>query len=71
MNTVASKVRLDPTTFSVVWNKLQYLAEQVGEKILYSTQSFVTAMARDLGESILDARGQMVIAGNSAPACPS
>jgi len=59
--------RIDPTTFSVVWNKLQYLAEQVGEKILYSTQSFVTAMARDLGESILDVRGQMVIAGNSAP----
>jgi N-methylhydantoinase B len=63
----ATPPRIDPTTFSVVWNKLQYLAEQVGEKILYSTQSFVTAMARDLGQSILDKQGQMVIAANSAP----
>ena len=45
----APRADIDPITFSVVWNKLQYLAEQVGEKVLYSTQSFVTALARDLG----------------------
>jgi hypothetical protein len=48
-------------------NKLQYLAAQVGEKVLYSTQSFVTALARDLGQSILDPRGKIVVAASSAP----
>src|SRR3974377_2426387 len=66
-NPARSKGRIDPTTFSVVWNKLQYLAEQVGEKVLYSTQSFVTAMARDLGQSILDKQGRIVIAASAAP----
>ena len=64
---VAQRSGLDPITFSVVWNKLQYLAAQVGEKILYSTQSFVTALARDLGQSILDPRGKIVVAASSAP----
>lgn len=58
---------IDPITFSVVWNKLQYLTEQVGEKVLYSTQSFVTALARDLGQSILDTSGKIVVAASSAP----
>jgi N-methylhydantoinase B len=63
----AARADIDPITFSVVWNKLQYLAEQVGEKVLYSTQSFVTALARDLGQSILDPRGKIVVAASSAP----
>lgn len=58
---------LDPTTLSVIWNKLEYLAQQVGERVLYSTQSFVTALARDLGQSILDTNGKIVIAASSAP----
>lgn len=58
---------IDPTTFAVVWNKLEYLAAQVGEKVLYSTQSFVTALARDLGQTILDKNGKIVIAAASAP----
>jgi N-methylhydantoinase B len=63
----APRADIDPITFSVVWNKLQYLAEQVGEKVLYSTQSFVTALARDLGQSMLDTRGKIVVAASSAP----
>ena len=63
----AAKSGIDPITFSVVWNKLQYLTAQVGEKVLYSTQSFVTALARDLGQSILDPRGKIVVAASAAP----
>lgn len=63
----APKVDIDPITFSVVWNKLQYISAQVGEKVLYSTQSFVTALARDLGQSILDTNGKIVVAASSAP----
>lgn len=62
-----ARADIDPITFSVVWNKLQYLTAQVGEKILYSTQSFVTALARDLGQSILDADGRIVVAASAAP----
>jgi hypothetical protein len=51
---------IDPTTFSVVWNKFDYIVEQIGQKILYSTQSFVTACVRDLGQTLLDAKGQIV-----------
>ena len=66
-NRVAAKSAINPITFSVVWNKLQYLTAQVGEKVLYSTQSFVTALARDLGQSILDPRGKIVVAASAAP----
>jgi hypothetical protein len=45
---------IDPTTFSVVWNKIDYIVDQIGQKVLYSTQSFVTALARDLGQTFLD-----------------
>jgi N-methylhydantoinase B len=63
----ATRADIDPITFSVVWNKLQYLTAQVGEKVLYSTQSFVTALARDLGQSILDIDGRIVVAASAAP----
>jgi N-methylhydantoinase B len=63
----SSAADIDPITFSVVWNKLEYLTAQIGEKILYSTQSFVTALARDLGQTILDARGKIVVAATAAP----
>lgn len=58
---------LDPTTFSVVWNKIDYIVEQIGEKVLYSTQSFVTALARDLGQTFLSARGEIVSAASYLP----
>ncbi len=67
----ATKTRLtrdiDPTTFSVVWNKFDYIVEQVCEKVLYSTQSFVTALVRDLGASLQDARGCIVVTSAHLP----
>ena len=66
-NEVTTIAGVDPTTFSVVWNKLQYLTYQIGEKILYSTQSFVTALAKDLGQTILDCDGRIVTAAQYAP----
>ena len=58
---------IDPTTFSVVWNKLEYITEQMGEKILYSTQSFVTAQARDVGQTFLNTNGKIVSAASYLP----
>jgi N-methylhydantoinase B len=59
---------IDPTTFSVVWNKFDYIVEQIGQKILYSTQSFVTALVRDLGQTLLDSNGRIVSAATFLPA---
>ncbi len=58
---------VDPTTFSVIWNKFEYLADQIGQKILYSTQSFVTANARDLGQTLLNKAGKIVVASAYLP----
>ncbi len=58
---------IDPTTFSVVWNKFDYIVEQIGQKILYSTQSFVTALVRDLGQTLLDSKGRIVSATTFIP----
>jgi N-methylhydantoinase B/oxoprolinase/acetone carboxylase alpha subunit len=58
---------IDPTTFSVVWNKFDYTVEQIGQKILYSTQSFVTALVRDLGQTLLDSKGRIVSAATFLP----
>lgn len=65
-NTVANKERhLDATTYAVVTNKFEFVIKENLEKILYSTQSFVTANARDLGASLMNAEGQMVCAASS------
>ena len=32
---------LDPTTLSVVWNRLESLLDESGEKVLHATQSYV------------------------------
>ena len=58
---------IDPTTFAVIWNKFEYLAEQMGQKILYSTQSFVTANARDLGQTMLTKNGKIIVAASYLP----
>jgi N-methylhydantoinase B len=59
--------KIDPTTYSVVWNKIDYIVDQIGQKVLYSTQSFVTALARDLGQTFLNAQGEIVSAASYLP----
>lgn len=51
---------VDPTTFSVVWNKFESILDEVGEKVLHATQSFPMQNVRDLGQVLLDAQGQFV-----------
>jgi N-methylhydantoinase B len=53
---------IDPTTFSVVWNKFESLLDESGEKVLHGTQSFVLALVRDFGLALLDPQGQIVAA---------
>ena len=55
-------VGIDPTTFSVVWNRLESLLDESGEKVLHATQSYVLALVRDFGLSWLNPRGEIVAA---------
>ncbi len=59
---------LDPTTLSVVWSRIENILDEVGEKVLHATQSFVMANARDLGSALLDAEGQLVAVAAYIPA---
>ncbi len=58
---------LDPTTYAVVWSKLEYLTQQVGSTLLFGAQSFVTANVRDLGVTISNIRGDIVTAAAFIP----
>lgn len=53
---------VDPITYSVVWNKLESLLDDCGEKIMHATQSYVLALVRDFGLSWLSPRGEIVAA---------
>ena len=53
---------LDPTTLSVVWNRLESLLDESGEKVLHATQSYVLALVRDFGLCWLDPEGEIVVA---------
>ena len=53
---------IDPTTFAVVWNRLESLLDECGEKVLHATQSYVLALVRDFGLSWLNPQGEIVAA---------
>lgn len=61
MNTGTKKSVIDPITLSVVWNKLQNITRETGERIMHSAQSFVMANARDLGIVLLNDKGKILI----------
>ncbi len=51
---------VDPTTLSVVWSRFESILDEMGEKVLHATQSFVMANVRDLGQVLLDPQGHIV-----------
>lgn len=51
---------VDPTTLSVVWNRFESILDEIGEKVMHATQSFVMANVRDLGQVLLDPKGEIV-----------
>ena len=58
---------LDPTTLSVVWNRLDHVLAEMGEKILHATQSFVMALVRDMGQCFLNPQGEIVAVASYLP----
>ncbi|MFH1650733.1 MAG: hydantoinase B/oxoprolinase family protein [Chloroflexota bacterium] len=55
-----TKAVIDPTTLSVVWNRLNIINLEMGERIIRASQSYVMALGRDLGPVLLDARARFV-----------
>lgn len=62
-----AQAAVDPTTLSVVWNKLEHVMTEMGEKILHATQSFVMALVRDLGQCMLNPQGEIVAIATYLP----
>ncbi len=62
-----SRSEVDPTTLSVVWNKLDHVLAEMGEKILHATQSFVMALVRDMGQCLLNPQGEIVAVASYLP----
>ncbi len=60
MTGIGTTSTVDPTTLSVVWNRLDQILTEIGEKVLHATQSFVMANVRDLGQSFLNRDGELV-----------
>ena len=51
---------VDPITLSVVWNRLLTITRECGERVVHSSQSFVMALARDLGPVLLTPQAEIV-----------
>lgn len=59
-NEVEKATTVDPITLSVIWNRLLTVTRECGERVGHSSQSFVMAMARDLGPVILTPEAEIV-----------
>ena len=55
-----TEMRVDPITLSVIWNRLDSLCDEAGERVIFAAQSFVMGNARDLGTTFLDEKGRFV-----------
>jgi N-methylhydantoinase B len=62
-----NQAAIDPTTFSVVWNRFENILDNCGEKILHGAQSFVMGLARDFGQGLLNPRGEVIAACGYMP----
>lgn len=58
---------IDPVTFSVVWNGLVSIAEEMGSALRRSAYSLGVREGRDFSTALFDARGRLVAQGNFSP----
>ena len=58
---------IDPITFSVVWNGLVSIAEEMGTALRRSAYSLGVREGRDFSTALFDAQGRLVAQGNFSP----
>ena len=58
---------IDPVTFSVVWNGLVSIAEEMGTALRRSAYSLGVREGRDFSTALFDAQGTLIAQGNFSP----
>ena len=58
---------IDPITFSVVWNGLVSISEEMGTALRRSAYSLGVREGRDFSTALFDAQGRLVAQGNFSP----
>ena len=58
---------IDPVTFSVVWNGLVSIAEEMGTALRRSAYSLGVREGRDFSTALFDAQGRLIAQGNFSP----
>ena len=58
---------IDPVTFSVVWNGLVSIAEEMGTALRRSAYSLGVREGRDFSTALFDAKGRLIAQGNFSP----
>jgi len=59
-NKAGKASRVDPTTLSVVGSRFESILDEIGERVLHASQSFVMSVIRDMGQVILNPQGEIV-----------
>jgi N-methylhydantoinase B len=57
----------DPVVLPVIWNRLQTMVKICGERVMYSAQSPLMALARDLGPALMSPEGDLVSTSDFLP----
>ena len=60
-------VVVDPAVLPVVWNRLVTMIQVCGERVMYSAQSPLMALARDLGPALLTPEGDLICTADFLP----
>jgi N-methylhydantoinase B len=63
----SSIASVDQTILPVVWNRLVTMLQVCGERVMYSAQSPLMALARDLGPALLTQEGDLVCTADFLP----
>jgi N-methylhydantoinase B len=58
---------VSPVTLAVVWNRMLASVHDCGERVMYSAQSMIMALARDLGPVIVSTEGDIVFSADFQP----
>jgi N-methylhydantoinase B len=58
---------VDPAVLPVVWNRLVTMIQVCGERVMYSAQSPLMALARDLGPALLTPEGDLICTADFLP----
>ena len=63
----AAEVSIDPITFTVIWNSVVSIAEELGTTMRHTAFSEAVREGDDFSTAVFDAKGRMIAQGNFSP----